>query len=187
MFSINISLLVIMFPSHIAWGFFININHQRVWTTRSHASRYHQFYSCKYCSVDFSLFHNIRCCTNSLLSCIHVNTTLLLNITSTLVATKGVIFREFRVHIVLFITHSKKKHFFLSFYFLKWNNVSTLLDAIILDGKVEEGPTSGQGMKILTSCSWQLADLMSDSMLWWFGLTAEYGNFWPVAEFWTGN
>ena len=37
-------------------------------------------------NVDFVLFHNVTC-ADSLLSCIHVNTTYLLDITCTLVAT----------------------------------------------------------------------------------------------------
>ena len=37
--------------------------------------------------ISFVLFHNVTCYTNSLVSCIHVNTTKLCNITCTLVAT----------------------------------------------------------------------------------------------------
>src|ERR1700737_1683019 len=40
--------------------------------------------------ISFVLFHNVTCYTNSIVSCIHVNTTKLRNITCTLVAT-GVI------------------------------------------------------------------------------------------------
>ena len=39
------------------------------------------------CNVDFVFFHNVTCYTTSLLSCIHVNTTNLLNIMCTMVAT----------------------------------------------------------------------------------------------------
>ena len=39
---------------------------------------------CHCCDVDFVLFHNVTCYTNSLLSCIHINTTCLLNSTYTL-------------------------------------------------------------------------------------------------------
>jgi hypothetical protein len=42
---------------------------------------------CHYCNVDFVLFRNVTCYTDSLLSCIHVDTTDLLNITCTLFAT----------------------------------------------------------------------------------------------------
>ena len=61
-------------------GFDIKVIHQRIKTTHSYASH------CHYSNVDFVLFHNVTCYNNSLLSCIHVNTTCLLNITSTLVA-----------------------------------------------------------------------------------------------------
>jgi hypothetical protein len=59
-------------------------------TTHSHASHCHH---CCYCSVDFMLFHNITCYTNSLLSHIHVNTTNLLNSKCTLVATSMILER----------------------------------------------------------------------------------------------
>ena len=64
--------------------FDMKIIHQRIQTTSSHASH---CYHCHHCNVDFVLFHNVTCCANSLLSCIHVNTTYLLNIMCTLVAT----------------------------------------------------------------------------------------------------
>ena len=40
-----------------------------------------------YPHISFVLFHNVTCYTNSIISCIHVNTTKLCNITCTLVAT----------------------------------------------------------------------------------------------------
>ena len=46
-------------------GFDMNIIHQRIQTTRLHASCCH---NCHYCNVDFVLFHNVTCYTNSLLS-----------------------------------------------------------------------------------------------------------------------
>ena len=57
---------------------------QRSQTTRLHVSCYHH---CHYCNVDFVLFHNVTCYTNSLLSCIQVHTTNLFSIMCTLVAT----------------------------------------------------------------------------------------------------
>ena len=59
------------------------IHHQRIQTTRSHASRCQY---CHYCNVDFVLFHNVTCYTNSLLSHIHVNTVELLDVTCILIA-----------------------------------------------------------------------------------------------------
>jgi hypothetical protein len=47
-----------------------------------------------YPHISFVLFHNVTCYTNSIISCIHVNTTQLRNITCTLIAT-GVILRSF--------------------------------------------------------------------------------------------
>ena len=74
--------------------FDIKIIHQIIQTTRPHASRCHH---CHYCSIDFVLFHNVTCYTYCLLLDMHVNTTTLLNITCTLVATKHDI-REVRVY-----------------------------------------------------------------------------------------
>jgi hypothetical protein len=48
-------------------GFDIQISHPRIQTTHSHTSH------CHYCNVDFVVFHNVTCYTNSLLSCIHIN------------------------------------------------------------------------------------------------------------------
>ena len=64
--------------------FAIKMIHQRIQTTRLHASCSHY---CHYLHVDFVLFHNITCYTNYLLSSIHVDTTYLFNIMCTLVAT----------------------------------------------------------------------------------------------------
>ena len=55
-------------------GLDIELIHQRMQTTRLHASRCYHHYYCRYGNVDFMLFHNFTCYTNSLLSCIHVNT-----------------------------------------------------------------------------------------------------------------
>lgn len=56
--------------------------HQRIQTTRSHASRFHLCHCWCYCNVDYVLFYNVTRYTNSLLSsCIHVNTAHLLNTT----------------------------------------------------------------------------------------------------------
>ena len=41
--------------------------------------------------ISFVLFHNVTCYTNSTVSCIHVNTTKLCNITCTLVATSVIL------------------------------------------------------------------------------------------------
>ena len=67
------------------------INHQRIESACSHASCCHPCNSYHPRNVDFGLFHNITCYTNSLLSCIHVNTTKLLNITCTLVPTSMIL------------------------------------------------------------------------------------------------
>ena len=52
--------------------FDIKIIHQRIQTTHSHGPR---CYHCHYCNVNFVWFQNVTCYTNSLLSCVHVNTT----------------------------------------------------------------------------------------------------------------
>ena len=62
------------------------VSHQRIHTTHSHASHCHHCNNCNCCNVDFVLFHNVTWYTNSILSCIHVNTTNILNVTYTLVA-----------------------------------------------------------------------------------------------------
>ena len=72
-------------------GFDNKINHQRIQTTRSHVSCCHHCSYCHYCDVDFVLFRNVTCYTNSMLSHIHINTTLFLNTTCTLVATSVVL------------------------------------------------------------------------------------------------
>ena len=53
-------------------GFDIKMSHQRIQTTCSQASCCHQY------DVEFVLFHNVACYTNSFLSHIHVNNTKLL-------------------------------------------------------------------------------------------------------------
>jgi hypothetical protein len=78
----------ISFPCIIYFD--IKIIHQRIQTIGSHASRCHH---CHYCNVSFVLFYNVTYYTNPLFSYIHVNTTYLLNITCTLVATCVIIRR----------------------------------------------------------------------------------------------
>ena len=72
-------------------GFDIKVIHQRVQTTLSHASRCHP---CQCCNVDFARFHSVTHYASSLLSCIHVNTTYLLNITCILVTTSMLLGRS---------------------------------------------------------------------------------------------
>ena len=74
----------ISLPYIMGLGLGLGLIRQRIWTTGLHASHW---YHCHYCNVDFVSFHNITCYTNSLLSCIHVNTANLLNITYTLIVT----------------------------------------------------------------------------------------------------
>jgi hypothetical protein len=61
----------------------IKIIHQRIQIICLHASHCHHCHYCYHCNVDFGLFYNVMCYINSLLSCIHVNTTYLLNIMCT--------------------------------------------------------------------------------------------------------
>ena len=72
---------------HISLSYIMGVDiemiHKGIQTTCSHASHCHY---CHYCNVDFVLFHNVTCCTNSLLSHIYFNTVDLLNIMCTLVA-----------------------------------------------------------------------------------------------------
>ena len=56
-------------------NFVIEVNHQIIQTKCSHAPRYHHCYQCHYCNVDFALFHNATCYTNSFVSRRLVNTT----------------------------------------------------------------------------------------------------------------
>ena len=59
---------------------------------KSHVHTHHVvMLLCHYCNVDFVLFHNVTCYINSLSSRIHVNTTQVLNITCTLVATSVIL------------------------------------------------------------------------------------------------
>ena len=68
-------------------GFNIKLIHQKIQTTRLHASHCHQYSFCHYCNVHSLLFHNITCYNSYLLSPMHVKATYLLNITCTSVAT----------------------------------------------------------------------------------------------------
>ena len=79
------------FPYVYIMGFDIKINHQRIQTTHSHASRCHHCSYCQQCNLDFVVFHNVTCYYNPRLSHIHVNTTKLLKITCTLVATSVIL------------------------------------------------------------------------------------------------
>ena len=83
MLSLNIPRCCHISISYVK-GFDIEIIHQGIQITCSHTSYHHHFH---YCNVSFVSFPNVTCYTNSLLSCIHVNTTYLLNVTCTLVAT----------------------------------------------------------------------------------------------------
>ena len=67
-------------PPNIKW-FDIKVVHWRNQTKWLHASY------CHYSHVNCVLFHNVTCYTNFVLSPIHVNTTYVLNITCTLLAT----------------------------------------------------------------------------------------------------
>ena len=69
-------------------SFDIQIIHQRNHTTCLYVSH---CYHCHYCNVDFVLFHNVTYYTNYLLSCIHVSTITLLDVTCTLVATSMIL------------------------------------------------------------------------------------------------
>ena len=91
MFLVKISLLVVTFPSPYITGFDIKVIHQRIQATSLHASCCHHCHHCHYCNIDFVFFHNVAPYTNSLLSCIHVNTADLLNITCTLVTSSMIL------------------------------------------------------------------------------------------------
>jgi hypothetical protein len=84
-FSIYISLLIVTCSSNISCFPTLKVIHQRIQTTHSRTSQYHHY------DVDFVLFLNNTCYTNSLLSRIHVNFTLLLNITCTFDSTRMII------------------------------------------------------------------------------------------------
>jgi len=68
--------------------------------------------------ISFVLFHDVTCYTNSIVSCIHVNTAKLRNITCTLVATKCDT-TEFRVYYDMWVQRGKcqLKTLFTSFLF----------------------------------------------------------------------
>jgi hypothetical protein len=61
----------------------IQIIHHGIQTMCSHSSCCHHCPYYHYCNIDFVLFHSVTGYTNSPLSCIHVNTLDLLNITCT--------------------------------------------------------------------------------------------------------
>ena len=108
----RITLLVVTCLSHISQIFDITSFHQIFQITHSHASRHWHHYH--YSNVDFVLFHNIPCDTDSLLSCIHANFAHLFNTRCTLVAT-GVILGEVRVYnvclwILFFIFYFSSSH-----------------------------------------------------------------------------
>ena len=86
MLSLNLPPCCHIFLMYIM-GFDIQVIHQRIQTTRSHASHCHGCTYCHYCNLDVMLFYNVTHCTCSLFSHVHVNTTHLLNTMCTLVAT----------------------------------------------------------------------------------------------------
>jgi magnesium-transporting ATPase (P-type) len=59
-------------------SFDIEINHQKIQITCSHASHFHHCNYCHYRNVDFMLFYNVTCYINSLLPWICVSTSNLL-------------------------------------------------------------------------------------------------------------
>ena len=61
---------------------------------------------CHYCKVDFVLFHNVTCYTDSLLLCIHVNTTYLLTTMCALVAIGVILWRSRCISIGAYYTQS---------------------------------------------------------------------------------
>ena len=87
MLFVQIALHVLTFLSHVPNVLMLNSSTKEF----KPQARMHQVViiviDFHYRNVDFVLFHNVARYTNSLLSCIHVNTTYLLNITCTLVAT----------------------------------------------------------------------------------------------------
>ena len=73
------------FKSPLLLSHFLLISHKIWhWTTRSHTSCCLQCHYCHYCNVDFVLFHDVTCYTNSMLLSIHVDTANLFNNTCTL-------------------------------------------------------------------------------------------------------
>ena len=78
--------LLPLFPP-IYHGFWHQKEQQRNQIACAHASRCHRCHYRQFCNIECVLFHNVAHYTNSLLSRIHVNTTILLIITCTLVAT----------------------------------------------------------------------------------------------------
>ena len=84
--GLKYALLVVTFPYDVM-SFDIEIIHQKIQATRSHASH------CHYCNDDFVLFRNGTCQIYFLFSFIHVNIANFLNIMCTLVATDVVLGR----------------------------------------------------------------------------------------------
>ena len=105
---LNLTLHPCCHISLIYINFDIKRFHQMSQTTHSHASHCHY---CHYCNVDFMLLHNITCYTNFSSSCIHVNTTNILNITCTLFATSMILRRLESNHPTFMLTQvSYKDH-----------------------------------------------------------------------------
>ena len=163
MFLVWILLLVIMFPSHISWGSSLKLIIKEF---KPHARTHHIdiiVITIILCHVDFEFFPIVTCYTNSLY---YASTSTLYNslISHALRLLRSVILRKLECRLFSFSAFWKK-HFLFYFTSQKWNNVSTLLENIMLNGKVGGGPTAGQGMKSLTSCNWQLVDLTSDAFV----------------------
>jgi hypothetical protein len=104
-FSINIPPCCHIFFTYITY-LDIKIIHQRIQTTRSHASHCHR---CQCCNVDFVLFHSVTCYTNPLLSRIHIDIANLLNITCTLVAIGMILWRLERIFELQFTLYIWKR------------------------------------------------------------------------------
>ena len=75
-------------------GFAIMLTHKKK-NAKPHGSHASQCQDdcnrCHYCDIDSVLFHNVTCYTDSVSSCIHVNTTELFNITCILVDTSVIL------------------------------------------------------------------------------------------------
>ena len=87
-------------------GFDIEIIHQIIQTTHLHASHCHY---CDHCNVDFVPFHIVTCYIDSLSSSIHGNTTNLLDIMCTLVATV-VILARLECNIIAYLCQDTTSH-----------------------------------------------------------------------------